>query len=286
MQALRDPDDERRRAQDLRALRPPAFTAALNLSLLTIFLASIPLSFLALDRHPRLAAVLTPWMVFAFTGLFILAHEAIHGTLVPGRPRLGHALGRLAAFAYAFMDYGRLRARHAQHHAAPQSPDDPDAHASGRFLPHLFAFALRYLRWWQVALLVLVGNRVGQAGHTFAMLFAYVLPVVCSTLVVFSLGIFLVHHPRLAQRGLADARHRTVAIDPGLLPSLLSILFFNYHWLHHEHPHLTWLSLGRLRVREPLRISLTQALRELRATARDPAPASLPPAPGSSGGSA
>lgn len=249
---------------DLRAVRPPRFTAPLNLSLGALFLASIPLGFLAVDRRPLAALLVTPWLCFSFTGLFILAHEAIHGTLLPGRAQLGHALGRLFAFAYAFMDYGRLRACHARHHAAPGLPDDPDAHPSGRFLPHLATFAARYLRWWQLLLLVGIGNRLGQSGHTAALLLAYVVPVVASTLLVFTVGIHLVHHPRLLERGLADPRHRTVGIDLGGVGSLVAILFFNSHWLHHEHPQLTWVQLGRYRPREPRWLGLREALRAIR----------------------
>ncbi|GAC1547546.1 MAG: hypothetical protein NVS2B9_14600 [Myxococcales bacterium] len=251
-------------APALRAFRPPPWTALLNLSLGALFLASIPLGFLAVDRTPLAAAPLFPWLTVSFTGLFILAHESIHGLLVPGRPRLGAALGRVFAFAYAFMDYGRLRAAHRAHHAAPGTALDPDAHASGRFFPHLAAFLWRYLTVPQLALLVLAGDRLGSHGHTRAMLLAYVGPIACSTLIVFSLGIYLVHHPRLVELGLADARHRAVAVDPGPVLSLFAILFFNYHWLHHEHPHLTWVSLGRLRAHEPRRLALREALSAVR----------------------
>ena len=260
----RSPDAERAAARDLAAVRPPAFAAPLNLALGALFLASIPVAFLAIDAHPLAALWLSPWLVFCFTGLFILAHEAIHGTLLPGHPRLGHALGWLFAFAYAGMDYRTLRARHREHHAAPGRAEDPDAHQSGRFLPHFLGFIYRYLRIWQVALLVLVGNQLGQAGHTRAMLCAYVGPVVASTLVVFTVGIFLVHHPKLWRAGVADERHRSVGVDLGGAGSLLAILFFNTHWLHHEHPHLTWVQLGRYRAREPRWVSLFEAVRVVR----------------------
>ena len=259
--ALRDPDAERAAVRDLAAVRPPRWAAALNLALGAVFLASIPLGFVAIDAHPLWALAISPWLVCCFTGLFILAHEAIHGTLVPGHPRLGHALGWLFAFAFVFMDYGTLRARHFEHHQRPGREGDPDAHPSGRFLPHFASFIYRYLRIWQVALLVLAGNAVGQAGHTRAMLCAYVVPAIASTLIVFTVGIFLVHHPRLRALGVADERHRSVGVDLGGAGSLLAILFFNTHWLHHEHPQLNWLQLGLHRSREPRWISLGEAVR-------------------------
>jgi beta-carotene ketolase (CrtW type) len=259
--AARDPDAERAAVRDLAAVRPPRWAAALNLALGAVFLASIPLGFFAVDGWPLAALVVTPWLVFCFTGLFILAHEAIHQTLVPGWPRLGHAFGWLFAFAFVFMDYGTLRARHSEHHGSPGRDADPDAHPSGRFLPHFASFLYRYLRIWQVALLVLAGNAVGQAGHTRAMLCAYVAPAIASTLIVFAVGIFLVHHPKLRAAGAADERHRSVGVDLGGAGSLLAILFFNTHWLHHEHPQLNWLQLGLYRSREPRWVSLGEALR-------------------------
>ena len=256
----RVPELESAAARDLAAVRPPRFTGPLNLALGALCLASLPAGFLLVDRFPLAALAVSPWLVCCFTGLFILAHEAIHGTLWPGWPRLGHACGRLFAFAYASMDYGTLRANHWEHHRAPGRDGDPDAHPGGRFLPHLAAFALRYLRWWQVLILVAAGNRLGEAGHTRAMLCAYVGPVVASTLVVFTVGIFLVHHPALLALGEADPRHRAVGVDLGPLGSLFAILFFNTHWLHHEHPQLTWVQLGLLRPREPRWLSLRAAL--------------------------
>ena len=76
----------------------------MNVALSGVFLATPPVAFLVVDRHPWAAAALWPWTTFAFTGLFILAHEGIHGTLLPGHPRAGHGLARVLLFAYAFLD--------------------------------------------------------------------------------------------------------------------------------------------------------------------------------------
>ena len=114
-------------------------------------------------------------------------------------------------------------------------------------------------------LLVLGGHLLGQAGHTRAMLTALVGPIATSTLLVFALGIYLVHHPALVRAGLADARYRAVAVDLGWAGSLFAILFFNYHRLHHAHPQLTWVQLGVHRRAEADRLSLGTAWRASRA---------------------
>ena len=120
-----------------------------------------------------------------------------------------------------------LGALFLEHHRAPGRDGDPDAHPSGQFVPHL-------------------------------------LSVVASTLIVFTGGIFLVHHPALLALGAADTRHRAVGVDLGQLGSLVAILFLNTHWLHHEHPQLTWLRLGLLRPREPRWLGLGAALAAVR----------------------
>ena len=73
--------------------------ALLNASLGALFLALVPAAFFLVAAHPWAMLVTIPVNACAFTGLFILAHEAIHGTLLPGFPRLGHALGRLQLLA-------------------------------------------------------------------------------------------------------------------------------------------------------------------------------------------
>ncbi|MBM4381163.1 MAG: fatty acid desaturase, partial [Deltaproteobacteria bacterium] len=78
------------------------------------------------------------------TGLFITAHDAMHGTVTPVR-WLNHAVGAAACFLFAGFSYRMLLRNHHLHHAAPASDGDPDylAHRP-RFWPWFFAFLWRY----------------------------------------------------------------------------------------------------------------------------------------------
>ena len=238
--------------------------ALLNLSLAALFLALIPGAFVLVDAHPWAMAFTIPINACAFTGLFILAHEAIHGTLLPGFPRVGHALGRLFATVYALVDYDLLRENHWKHHGFVATDRDPDFDGEGRLLLHAARFLGRYLRWYAIPLLALAGHLVGQAGHTAAMLGAYVVPVLLSTLVVFTVGIHLVHHPELLRTRASGDANRAVCIDLGRVGSALVILNFNVHWHHHAHPRLSWWELGACLSEEPVRVSPREAWRVLR----------------------
>ncbi|MFB6262514.1 MAG: fatty acid desaturase [Bradymonadaceae bacterium] len=65
---------------------------------------------------------------FLHTGLFITAHDAMHGNVSARHPRLNDAVGRLATRLYALFPYDRLRDKHLAHHRSPASDADPDFH--------------------------------------------------------------------------------------------------------------------------------------------------------------
>ncbi|MBA4787230.1 MAG: beta-carotene ketolase, partial [Brevundimonas sp.] len=66
---------------------------------------------LTLVIAPAIVAVQT-WLS---VGLFIVAHDAMHGSLAPGRPRLNAAVGRLTLGLYAGFRFDRLKTAHHAH---------------------------------------------------------------------------------------------------------------------------------------------------------------------------
>ena len=60
------------------------------------------------------------------TGLFIVAHDAMHGLVCPERIKTNHAIGALALMAYAGVSYARCQRQHQRHHHQPGTADDPD----------------------------------------------------------------------------------------------------------------------------------------------------------------
>ena len=102
-----------------------------------------------------LAALLIAGQAWLSTGLFIIAHDSMHGSLVPGRPRLNRAIGTLCLSLYAALSYRALLPKHHAHHRRPGSADDPDFHLPGDgpshpLLPWLHRFFTGYYTHAQI----------------------------------------------------------------------------------------------------------------------------------------
>ena len=178
------------------------------------------------------------------TGVFICAHDAMHGVLAPGRPRLNDALGATCAGLYAAFSFRALRVAHHLHHAAPASSADPDWHDGAHPGPvrWFLAFQRRYLRWWQVAIIAVVFN-IGQLGFGLAALDLWLLvaaPALLSSAQLFVFGTYLPHPD--GPRPFAD-HHRARCSGAPTWWSLLSCFHFGYHLAHHRFPFVPWWGL-------------------------------------------
>lgn len=80
-----------------------------------------------------LAVVLLRTMVH--TGLFIVAHDAMHGLLLLNQPRWNHRLGALALALYGALGYGRCLRNHQLHHRQQATSIDPDFPGSRGAVP-------------------------------------------------------------------------------------------------------------------------------------------------------
>ena len=198
------------------------------------------------------ALLLAPLLVLAIcwldVGLFIIAHDAMHGSLAPGRPGLNRAVGRVALAAYGGFVYDRLVPKHFAHHRFPGSEEDPDFHAGNprAFLAWYFTFFRRYF-----GLLELAGMTLLAAAYLFVlrgpvanMLLFWALPSLLSSLQLFLFGTWLPH--RHAESEFVD-RHRARSSGFPWLLSLLSCFHFGYHLEHHRAPNLPWWRLPSAR---------------------------------------
>lgn len=186
---------------------------------------------------------------FLFTGLFITAHDAMHGTLSPRHPRLNHALGWLCVTLYAGFDYRRMRRNHIAHHVHPGVPgDDPDFH-DGRHtgpIAWYLGFMARYMSWrpllLQAALFQVLTNGLGlPVGQ---VLLCQALPAVASSVQLFWFGTYLTH--RVPPGGHTNRHNARSSTMPPWL-SLLTCYHFGYHEEHHEHPSAPWWRLPAVR---------------------------------------
>lgn len=183
------------------------------------------------------------------TGLFITAHDAMHGSLAPGRRGVNRALGAVAVGLYAMFSYEALRREHGRHHRLPASTEDPDWNDGENegFARWYLRFMGHYLRWWQVAGMAVVFNVLGRliGVDERALIACWVAPSLLSTLQLFYFGTWLPHREE-AGRPFRDA-HRARSNDYPTWASLVSCFHFGYHWEHHERPEVPWWGLPAVR---------------------------------------
>ena len=200
----------------------------------------------ALLAAPLLVAVLC-WLN---VGLFIVAHDAMHGSLAPGRPAVNLWAGRAALALYAGFSFDRLLPKHHAHHRHPGTADDPDFSADHprRFWPWYYTFFRRYFGLREFAVLsALTALYLFVLGASYAnLLLFWALPALLSSLQLFLFGTFLPH--RHEEAPFADA-HNARSNGYGRLLSLLTCFHFGYHYEHHRAPHVPWWRLPEERAK-------------------------------------
>lgn len=214
------------------------FLLRLNLTAIPIFLI--------------LPAIL--FQTFLYTGLFITAHDAMHGSISPRHKRLNDFIGALGVALYAIFSFKRLRAEHRKHHAQPGSDDDPDYHDGEHtgFWRWYFHFLLTYVTWRQIFWMAIVFNILehGFGISTQNLLLFWVAPSLMSTLQLFYFGTYLPHREL---EGGHDNRHRARSNEFSVFWSFVTCYHFGYHWEHHEYPRVPWWRLPAVREQEALR---------------------------------
>lgn len=198
----------------------------------------------------------TAWLVPALVvvlcwldvGLFIVAHDCMHGSLASSHPALNRLVGGLALLLYAGFAYDRLRRKHLAHHRRPGTPADPDFAA---------AYADSFVRWYMLFMRRYFGLRELTLVATQAIIYVLVLgvrieslllfwclPAFLSSVQLFLFGTFLPH--RLTGENFAD-EHRARSNDYAWLASLVTCFHFGYHHEHHRWPSLPWWKLPAAR---------------------------------------
>lgn len=212
--------------------------------------------FLVNEQNFLSALVLVPVLSVLNTGLFITAHDAMHGVVAPKDPRLNHWVGRIAMALYMGFPYERYRKAHGRHHAHPASAQDPDFHDGehSQFHRWMLRFFWRNMSWQQVVVLhVLFWGLHLLAGVAIETLVVFwAIPAAGSALQLFYFGTYLPH--RRPAGGYAN-RHNAQSNDYSELVSFLTCFHFGYHFEHHEYPTAPWWKLPYVRrIRNDARI--------------------------------
>ena len=180
-------------------------------------------------------------------GVYIVAHDAMHGSLCPASRKAGNLVGAVAVWLYAGFTFGRLTPKHHAHHRSPGNVDDPDfapaapTHALrwyGQFMKAYFGPREMVVMLLRVGVYLLLGARLEN------ILLFFAVPGLVSSFQLFYFGTFLPHrHVRQSGAAMFADHHRARSNDYGYLASLLTCFHFGYHHEHHLHPAVPWWRL-------------------------------------------
>ena len=212
--------------------------------------------FLDVDQQPLLAIALFALQTWLSVGLFIVAHDCMHGSLAPFRPAVNLAVGSLVLRLYMGFSYRRLIAKHHAHHrfaGTERDPDfDPDHPSDG--LRWYWTFMRGYLDWyvfWVTGALVTayVAALYLHGGWERAMhVLFWTGPSLLASMQLFYFGTFRPHRHEDEEAVFCD-RHRSRSNDYPVWASLLTCFHFGYHHEHHDNPHVPWWRLPAMRAR-------------------------------------
>ncbi|WP_194775204.1 fatty acid desaturase [Pararhodonellum marinum] len=178
-----------------------------------------------------------------YTGLFITAHDAMHG-LVSSRKKTNHAIGWLAAILFSYNFYWKLFPKHHEHHRHVATELDPDYHASGNFFLWYWRFITTYVNWWQFILMAITFNLLKLVVPQENLIVFWMLPAVLSTLQLFYFGTYLPH------KGQPENTHHSRTQSKNHVWAFISCYFFGYHYEHHDSPGTPWWRLWRVKERQ------------------------------------
>ncbi|MCI4670866.1 MAG: fatty acid desaturase [Bacteroidia bacterium] len=179
-----------------------------------------------------------------FTGLFITAHDAMHGAVAPKKPKLNHAIGKVASFLFVFNSYKKLKPKHYEHHKHAGTEHDPDFHnGNPNFFLWYFDFLKEYISIKQILLAAItfnVGKLLLHIPQENLILF-WIIPSFMGTFQLFYFGTFIPH------MGEHNNRHNARSQSKNHLWAFLSCYFFGYHYEHHDSPMTPWWKLWELK---------------------------------------
>lgn len=175
-----------------------------------------------------------------YTGLFITAHDAMHGVVAPSK-KVNHALGWISAILFSYNFYWKLFPKHHEHHRYVATDKDPDYHASENFFIWYLSFIRQYVTLWQILLMAITFNILKLFLPTENLIIFWMVPAILSTLQLFFFGTYLPH------KGESDNRHHSHSQHKNHWWAFISCYFFGYHFEHHDSPGTPWWRLWKVK---------------------------------------
>lgn len=223
----------------------------LLIAMLIICCWAVSLSYLIsldISRTPIIQLIpLILIQTFLYTGLFITAHDAMHGVVFPNNVKINNLIGSIAVGLYALFSYKKLLQAHWMHHRSPATELDPDFHNGKQtsFLNWYFQFMKKYWSWWRILGLVTIFNIVIFVFHLPEknLTLFWVLPSILSSVQLFYFGTFLPHKEPIG--GYTNI-HKAQSNPLPIFWSFITCYHFGYHQEHHEYPSIPWWQLPKV----------------------------------------
>ncbi|MCE7994049.1 MAG: fatty acid desaturase [Roseivirga sp.] len=196
----------------------------------------------------------SPWLYLLilvqthlYTGLFITAHDAMHGTISTNK-RLNTTLGHITALLFSYNFYHRLFPKHHEHHRFVATEKDPDYH-KGSFFPWYLSFLKQYISWQQIVLMAITFNLLKLIFPVENLILLWMLPGVLATFQLFYFGTYLPHKGHHSDKN----RHFSRSQSKNHLWAFLTCYFFGYHYEHHDSPATPWWRLYKKKEEQQLK---------------------------------
>lgn len=186
------------------------------------------------------------------TGLFIIAHDCMHGSLAPGSPRINTAVGAICLMIYAGLSYRALLPKHHAHHRFSGTAADPDFHpaAPRRAAPWFVRFFRGYYTHAQLLRITLAAGVYLLLGAPLVNIIAFwAIPALLALGQLFLFGTYLPHRHR--EQAFPDGHNARSSGWSPLLSLLTCFHFGAYHHEHHLQPGTPWWRLPAVRNRPP-----------------------------------
>ena len=224
---------------------------------LLIFIAILSLWFVSLVGLLTVSISDSSWFwlvgsilgrAYLHTGLFIVAHDSMHGNLIPHNRSLNNIIGRFAVNVYAFLPYEHCHLNHNAHHRYPSQVGDPDFHGA---ISHPVFWYCKFIReYFPVRSLIIFMVNMSLIFWGLTLIFNipfinlilfWLVPLVLSSLQLFFFGTYL---PHCQVHDNPNFSPRLESNQYSILWSFLSCYNFgHYHWEHHEYPKTPWYRL-------------------------------------------
>ena len=176
-----------------------------------------------------------PIQTFLYTGLFITAHDGMHGSIHTSL-KWNRRIATVCLWLFCFNRFSILLPKHWEHHKYPATDKDPDYSPFG-FWRWYLSFLKMYITWYQIMLMAIVFNILLIYCDQTNLIFAIVLSPILSTLQLFYFGTYLPH------KGHHDNKHNARTLKYSRLVGFLTCYNFGYHFEHHDQPSTPWWKL-------------------------------------------